>query len=325
MISLELLYLSRADVEDLKIPMALIIDAVEKAFRERGEGRTEVPPKPGIHTQPDSFIHAMPAYLPAIRGAGIKWVSGYPENYRRGLPYITGLLILNDPESGLPLSVMDCTWITAKRTGAATAVAAKYLARKESKNVGIFGCGVQARSNTEALACVFPNLSYIQAFDIKKEVATSFAQETSRTYSLEVNAADDPRRVVAKSDIVVTATPLRKKPSPVIRSEWLQEGLFGCSLDFDSFWTPESMRSMNKIVTDDKRQLDFFREEGYFSETPEPYADLGEIVAGFKKGRETQGERTLAINLGLAIEDIATAIVVYENAKKRGAGKYLPL
>ncbi|MCJ7583831.1 MAG: hypothetical protein MUO30_03555, partial [Anaerolineales bacterium] len=109
----KILYLSRADVEMTAIDMPTILRLLEEAFHEKGEGKVEMPPKPGIHTMPDAFIHAMPAYIPSLKSAGIKWVSGYPENYKRGLPYITGLLILNDAETGIPLVVMDCTWITA--------------------------------------------------------------------------------------------------------------------------------------------------------------------------------------------------------------------
>lgn len=111
------LYLSRADVEKVGLEMRTIIELLEKAFFDKGHGQIEMPPKPGIHTMPDAFIHAMPAYIPSLKSAGIKWVSGYPENYKRGLPYITGLLILNDTETGIPLAVMDCTWITAMCTG----------------------------------------------------------------------------------------------------------------------------------------------------------------------------------------------------------------
>ncbi len=136
----QILYLSQTDVAAVGLTMAEIIDALEAAFREKGEGRVEMPPKPGIHPgEGDNFIHAMPAYIPAMKSAGVKWVSGFPENASRGLPYITGLLILNDVETGLPLAVMDCVWITAMRTGAATAVAARYLARPESSVVGILG------------------------------------------------------------------------------------------------------------------------------------------------------------------------------------------
>ncbi|MCJ7606880.1 MAG: ornithine cyclodeaminase family protein, partial [Thermoplasmata archaeon] len=99
----EMLYLSRADVERVDLPMAEVIDAVERVFVEKGEGRVEMPPKPGIHTMPDAFIHAMPAYIPGMKAAGMKWVSGYPANHGRGLPYISGLLVLNDPETGIPV------------------------------------------------------------------------------------------------------------------------------------------------------------------------------------------------------------------------------
>jgi ornithine cyclodeaminase/alanine dehydrogenase len=118
----KVLYLSRADVETVNLSMKEIIDLLEKAFLEKGNSRVEMPPKPGVHTMPDAFIHAMPAYIPSMRSAGIKWVSGYPENFKRGLPYITGLMILNDVDTGIPYAIMDCAWITAMRTGAASAL-----------------------------------------------------------------------------------------------------------------------------------------------------------------------------------------------------------
>ena len=170
------LYLSRKEVESVGLAMPEIIAALENMFREKGEGRVEMPPKPGIHTCKDAFIHAMPAYIPSLGAAGMKWVSGYPENQKKRLPYITGLLILNDPETGFPISVMDATWITAQRTGAATAVAAKHLARPESSSAGILACGVQGRSNLEALACAF-KLRKIRAFDLFPDVARKFAKE----------------------------------------------------------------------------------------------------------------------------------------------------
>ena len=153
----QMLYLSQSDVEAVGLTMAEIVQSLEVAFRAKGEGRTEMPPKPGIHPGGgDNFVHAMPAYIPDLKSAGVKWVAGFPENHKKGLPYISGLLILNDVETGLPLSVMDCVWITAKRTGAATALSAQYLARPESSVVGVLGCGVQGRSNVEALNVLFP-------------------------------------------------------------------------------------------------------------------------------------------------------------------------
>ena len=140
----KLLYLSRREVEDLQLDMASIIEAIDAALREKGFGNVEMPPKPGIHTRPDAFIHAMPAYIRSQEAAGLKWVSGYPGNQDRGFPYISGLFILNDPETGFPLAVMDATWITAMRTGAASAVAARILARADSRTLAILGCGVPA-------------------------------------------------------------------------------------------------------------------------------------------------------------------------------------
>src|SRR5690349_9018442 len=105
-----------------------IIDCVAKALTEKGEGRVEMPPKPGIHPEPNAFIHAMPAYVPRLGAAGMKWVAGYPQNRDRRLPYISGVIVLNDPATGLPTLICDCTWITAMRTAAATAVAARQLA-----------------------------------------------------------------------------------------------------------------------------------------------------------------------------------------------------
>ncbi|MFZ5769580.1 MAG: ornithine cyclodeaminase family protein, partial [Bacillota bacterium] len=109
----EILYLSRADVERVGLTMPEVIELVEQAFREKGGGFVEVPPKPGLHPAGDAFIHAMPAWLSRMGAAGMKWVSGYPQNQARGLPYISGLIILNDPETGIPRAVMDCSWVTA--------------------------------------------------------------------------------------------------------------------------------------------------------------------------------------------------------------------
>lgn len=320
----QLLYLSRADVEGVALDMATIIRLLEEAFREKGEGRVEMPPKPGVHTQPDAFIHAMPAYIPALRSAGIKWVSGYPANQQRGLPYISGLLILNDVETGLPYAVMDCTWVTAYRTGAATGLAAKYLARRESDTVGILACGVQGRTNLEALTVLFP-VRRVYAYDIVPEVQEQYVREMSAKLGVEVIGVGEPRRAVEKSHLVVTSGPILKHPKPTIQAGWLQPGAFGSAVDFDSYWTPAAMAEMDKVSTDDQEQFQYYRTVGYFRDTPDPYADLGELVAGRKPGREREDERTLAINLGLALDDMAVAPEIYRRAKERGIGTLLSL
>jgi ornithine cyclodeaminase/alanine dehydrogenase-like protein (mu-crystallin family) len=321
----EILYLSQKDVAEVNLPMSDIIDALEVAFREKGAGRTEMPPKPGIHPGGgDNFIHAMPAYIPALKAAGIKWVSGFTENSKRGLPYITGLLILNDVENGLPLAVMDCVWITAMRTGAATALSARFLARPESETVGILGCGVQGRTNLEALKVLFP-VKKVMAYDVDPEVSRRYAVEMSNRFDVDATPVSTPREAVQGCDMVVTAGPILKKPHRTIREGWLDEGAFASLVDFDTYWHPNAMKESAKFCTDDFAQLMHYKGVGYFQDIPPVHADLGELVAGIKAGREEVLERTMTANLGLAIDDMAVAPKIYERALEMGLGVRLPL
>jgi ornithine cyclodeaminase/alanine dehydrogenase-like protein (mu-crystallin family) len=320
----ELLYLSRSDVVSTGLGMAEIIAALEEMFREKGEGRVEMPPKIGIHTMPDAFIHAMPASIPARKAAGIKWVGGFPENSKRGLPYVTGLLVLNDPETGIPIALMDCTWITAQRTGAATAVAAKYLARSEASSVGILGCGVQGRSNLEALKVLFP-LKKVYAYDKHSDRAAGYALEVSRQLEIEAVAVSDPKQAVVASDIVVTAGPILRTPHATIHRGWLSEGAFASLVDFDSYWHRDALHQADKFCTDDVPQLHHYRDLGYFQNIPAIHADLGELATGRKRGREKAEERTMACNLGIALDDIAVAPLIYTRALEKGIGTWLPL
>jgi len=319
-----LLYLSAADVASVALDFGAIIQLLEAAFREKGEGRVEMPPKPGVHTRPDAFIHAMPAYIPALQSAGVKWVGGYPNNYRHGLPYISGLLILNDVDNGLPYAVMDCTWITAYRTAAASAISARYLARPESRTVGVLACGVQGRTNLEAMTTQFP-ITRAYAYDVLPDVKRRFVEEMGTKLGIDIVPADDPRAAVADSDIVVTSGPILKHPTPTIQEGWLRPGAFASAVDFDSYWSPAALAEFDRVSTDDHAQFQYYRRAGYFQHTPDPYADLGELVAGLKPGRQQDSERTIAINLGLALDDMAVAPEIYRRARSRGLGTWLPL
>ena len=126
-------------------------------------------------------------------------------------------------------------------------------------------------------------------------------------------------------DIVVTSGPILKHPNPPIEAGWLKPGGFGSLVDFDSYWQGPALAEADRIATDDIPQMEYYRSVGYFQQTPKPYADLGEIVAGLKPGREGVRERTLAINLGIALDDMAVAPLVYRRAKERGIGTRMPL
>lgn len=319
----QLLYLSRTDVESINLDIPTIFHLLEEAYRAKGAGQVEMPPKPGIHTSPDAFIHAMPAYIPGLRAAGMKWVSSYPANRDLNLPCVNGLIIVNDVDTGFPIAVMDATWVTAYRTGVKTALSARYLARPESEVMGILACGVQGRANLEALAAFFP-IRRVYAYDIDSQIQKKYAEEMSAKLKIEIVGVEDPREAVVDSDLVVTSGPILKNPHPVIEHDWLKPGAFGSAVDFDSYWTGAAISQCDRFFTDDLSQFRYYRTQGYFREIPDPVADLGDLAARLEPGRQSPNERTLAMNLGLAIDDLAIAPEVYRRALEQGLGVWLP-
>jgi ornithine cyclodeaminase/alanine dehydrogenase len=325
---MELLYLSRRDVEELGISMKEVLTVVDHGFRLKGLGKTEMPPKPGIHPKPNAFIHAMPAYVQELEAAGLKWVSGYPTNIEKGLPYITGLLVLNDPETGIPIAVMDCAWITAMRTGASAGISARYLSRPGSRVAAFLGCGVQARTSLHALVEALPELSRVHCHDLYPEATLRFIDEMSRAHTeLQFSACSSLAEMIEGADVVVTAIPIITKPRPPLHAGMLKKGGLAISLDYDSAWRSSAMKECEKFVSDDIHQLLRTREEGvYFGGIPEEiYADLGELAAGLKAGREIAAERIFSMNMGIAVDDMVTAKLVYKRAREKGVGTKLPL
>jgi len=324
----ELIYLSQADVESLGMSMREVLDAVDRGFAAKGRGHTEMPPKPGIHTRPDCFIHAMPAYVQELEVAGLKWVSGYPPNPGRGLPYIGGLLVLNDCQTGLPLAVMDCAWITAMRTGASVGVSAKYLARADSATAAIIGCGVQARTSLMALVETLPALAEVRCYDLHPEATQRFASDMATRFpALHIVTCASAVEAARPGDVVVTAIPIVVDPRPDLDAGTLKAGGLAISLDYDSAWTGPAMAACDKFCSDDVGQLLATREQGvYFGAIPGVmHADLGELAAGLKPGRESEDERIFSMNMGIAVDDMVTAKVLYERALERGTGVRLPL
>jgi ornithine cyclodeaminase/alanine dehydrogenase len=219
---------------------------------------------------------------------------------------------------------MDCVWITAMRTGAATALSARYLARPESSMVGVLGCGVQGRTNVEALNVLFP-LKRVMAYDVNPDAVSQYADDIGSRFNLEVFPVDTPQEAVAGCDIVITAGPILKVPHATIQAGWLDEGAFASLVDFDSYWHADAMGETAKFCTDDTQQLRHYQQTGYFQQIPSLHADLGELVTGRKPGRETPSERTMTANLGLAIDDMAVAPIIFRKAVEKGIGTWLPL
>jgi ornithine cyclodeaminase/alanine dehydrogenase-like protein (mu-crystallin family) len=323
--SVEIRYLSRRDVEELGLDMAAVIEATEEALREKGLGRTIMPAKHWLAPSDRRFYSAMTSVVAGARAAACKWQSGSSDNAARGLPYITGLLILNDAETGLPLAVMDSTWITAMRTAAASAVTARHLARPDLESFAMLGCGVQGRRHVEALRLVYPRLKRVQAYDTNAEALRRYVKEIGERHGLEVRPCASAREAVGGAPLVVTGGPIEPNLPRAIDADWLEPGMLGVAIDYACYWRPAALRAADKVFTDDLPQLEHQREFGYFRDMPATIGEIGDVVAGKRAGRERADDVIVALNLGISIEDVTTARRVFDLAVARGRGTVLPL
>ncbi|RLI86396.1 MAG: alanine dehydrogenase [Archaeoglobales archaeon] len=318
---METLILTHKDVRDT-LRMDETIRVVERAFELHGRGLTQMPSKVYLWFE-SGDLRAMPAYME--RWAGIKWVNSHPDNPNLGLPTVMAVIILNDPKTGYPIAIMDATHITNFRTGASSAVASKYLARKDSRIFGFVGCGKQSYTQFLALKEVF-DVELVKAYDLNERNAERFVKFCRAWVDARVECVEG----VCDCDILTTSTPSRK---PVIMSEWVREGTHINAVGADAPGKQELDESLllkSKIVVDDLEQavhggeINVAISKGILK--PEDiYASLGEIVAGFKVGRESYEEITIFDSTGLAIHDVAVAGIVYERALKDGRGLRLNL
>jgi ornithine cyclodeaminase/alanine dehydrogenase len=321
---IEFIYLSRQDVIGVGISISQAIDIAEAVLREHGLKCYENPPKPGVHPQPEAFIHAMPGYLPGMKAAGLKWVSGYSGNFKYGLPNIMGLMILNDPDTGRPLAVMDCSWITQIRTAAVSAIAAKYLAIGEAQIIGIVGAGIQGRAHALALKEVLPKIAILKIFDIDDGALAQFVAAMHKKLPFRVEKADSAKGAIQEADVIVTAT--AKLTQPIFKKKWVRAGALILPVHTGG-WEKDTPGRVDKFVVDDWDQFKLAQAKasGYYKSLPALYAELGQIVAGLKPGRESADECIIDHNYGLAIQDVALAQAIYLRAIDEGMGTVLPL
>ncbi len=319
------LLLTRSDVSRL-LPLDDCITAVEQAFRLHGERKAPPPAVLGVHAEGGGFhikaglLHLDRTYFAA------KLNANFPQNpQQRGLPTIQGVVLLSDAASGSPLAVMDSIEITILRTGAATAVAAKYLARTDSKTATICGCGNQGRVQLRSLARVLP-LRQALAWDTGRERAQQFATEMTSELGLAVSATQDLADAVRQSDVCVTCTPSRKW---FLAREYVAPGTFVAAVGADNEDKQELEPRLlvgNKVVADVLEQcatigdLHHALAAGLLARGA-VHAELGEVVAGTKPGRTSSDEVTIFDSTGMALQDVAAAVVVYQRALAEGAGK----
>jgi ornithine cyclodeaminase/alanine dehydrogenase len=320
----EFLYLSQKDVIDARLSMRDCISIVEDVLTEHGHKSFENPPKPGIHTLEGAFIHAMPGFLPRKNAAGMKWVSGYSENFKYGLPAIMGLIVLNDTNTGQPIALMDGGYITALRTAAASGVSAKYLAAKDSGVVGIVGTGVQGRFHLLSLKEVLPGIEEIKVIDTNPSVLEEFLSLANEHGFSNVTTCASAQEVIEGTDVIVTATGHLEER--VYKEAWVKEGALILPVHTRG-WEKSMLSKAEKFIVDDWEQFNnaLGGLDGYYAPLPELYAELGEIVVGRKPGRENPAERIVNLNFGMAIHDVLMATHVLERAREKGLGVTLPL
>ena len=321
------LILTKSDLEKV-LSMKDVIEVVEKAFSELARGTAILPPRATI-TKEAGWMGVMPAYLEKMGSLSTKIVTVFEKNLERKLPTIMATVILNSAETGAPLAIMDGTFITAMRTGAVCGVATKYLARENSKTVGVFGAGVQARTQLMAV-CTVRNIKRAFVHDILEERANVYATEMSENLNIPIKTGK-PEDIVKESDIIITATTAK---TPIFDGNLVNQGthlnLIG-SFKPDVREVDEVVIKRSKIVVDKKSaaleeagDIIIPLKEGIITEE-DIYAELGELVTGIKPGRTSDSEITLFKSVGLGIQDCATAWLAYTKAKEKGDYKEVAL
>ena len=327
---IEIRFLSGADVTELSLSSADVLSAVEAALRAQGED--EVVLEPREHLVPDpafnGHFNLLRAYIAPLGVAGVKVVGDYLDNYRVGLPSELALLTLYDPRTGVPRAIVDATEITERRTGAVTAIGARHLARRDAKVLGHIGARGTAFSNVTLLDAEF-DLEEIRVTSRRAESREAFGAALREALGTPVRVVDTAEEAVRGADIVVEATRL-EEPEPLLLTDWIGPGTLVVPYGTMSAVELSLTAVMDKIVVDDWEQCRQGRfgalrqhvEQGLLT-SDNLHAELGQIVAGHRNGRETDDERILLWHRGLATTDVAVGQLLYERATERGVGTML--
>jgi len=326
---MKLLMLSADEVKQA-VPMAEAIEVVKEAFAQLSTGKAVVPLRTQLPVERHEGVTLfMPAYLSETDDLGVKIVSVFPRNLDRGLPTIFAIVIAVDAATGCPMAIMDGTYLTALRTGAASGAATDLLARKDAEVVAIFGAGAQARTQLLAV-CEVRDIKRAWVYSLHREHSQAFADEMRGRGRIpaDIRVASSPAEAVREADIICTAT---TSSSPVFNGDDLKPGVH---INAIGSFTPQmqevdetTIRRADKIVVDSREaclaeagDLIIPIQKGVITEA-DIYAELGEITAGLKPGREQDDEITYFKSVGNAVQDVSVARRVLEKARQMGLGK----
>lgn len=324
---MQILLLKEQEIKPL-LEVNEVLEAVEQAFREKGEGGVQMPPKTYLYYEKyNGDLRIMPAYIESMEISAVKVVNVHPDNRIFNLPTVMALIILIDPKTGAPQAIMDGTEITAMRTGAAAGVATKYLSRRDAGRLGIVGAGVQGSKQLDFIVNV-RNIMEVKVYDLREEAKANFIQRAREKHpTLRVVAAESIEEAVRNQDIICTVTPSRK---PIVMNEWVDDGTHINAIGADAPGKEELDPAILKramIIVDDWKQAIHSGEinvpvsKGLITER-DIHGELGEVIVGKKKGRTTNAEITIFDSTGLAIQDATVAKLVYKKALEEGIGSW---
>ena len=320
----EIRYLSRRDVESVGLGIDRCIDVLEAAHRAKAAGQVEMPKKPCLgDPMREGFMSAYCARVGADE-IGMKWLGGRPDNKLRGAPQISAMIILNDPETFLPVAVMDGTSVTGMRTAGVTGIALRRLPRPDSAVLAMLGCGYEGETHARVAKAACPNLRRVLAWSPNIETASRFARKLETELDIGIEPVRDAEAAVRAADIVVSSTPLgAPEPFAMVHADWLREGATFASISRVNHLCADAFFAFDQYYVDDLATMDFIAERrGFEAARDLPARELGALLRD-GGGRTDGAQRILFASEGIAINDVAVGWEIYRLACARGIGTVL--
>ena len=323
----ELLYLSEAECRALPITDREIFDLVERSLVLYSEKKADMPAKIATHPIKDAFCHAMPAAIGEVSASGIKWGVCYPKNrVNFGTKQTNCTIIYSDFLSGAPLAVMDALFITEVRTPCVAFAGAKYMAKKNAAAFGMIGCGVQGREHVRVVHNTLEKVEKIYIYDLFPDMMDKLESDFSGKVPAKIIKAKSIEEIIKSCDVIASAAAILEDPVPEVKDEWVTKGQTYLLSDLHTHYEDATVKRADKYTLDSIAQHEIMASYGYYPKgLPKIYAEIGEVCGGHKPGRESDDELIFCNNVGMAVEDIMVARVLFDRALEAKAGRFLPL
>lgn len=316
------LILNEAEIAQAAPALANIIEMVATTYRQEGEGRVEVPTKIGVHpTFEKSFLHAMPAWVPDQKALGMKWISYFPGSQKNDIPDSTGIIILNDPDIGLPVAIMEGMWITYARTTASAIVMARHLLAKPPEVVALIGCGGLGQWSLLMLREVFPDIREVRVASRNSDTRQKFCTEMSAAMPYPVVSCETVQEAVEAADMILSS--IAPPPSPFIQAEWLKDDVLAVAMDYFHCYTPGAISSFSSIISDNVPYIATYLQKQTDVKSNADTLFFQKLLAD--KTAPLAAGRRLAIPTGIASIDMTLAWEIYRKAQDLGLGVKIAL